>query len=219
MNEQGVSGGGRTASNAGQVPGAGQRAETASQRGPPRLNVKGTDACRGRKGLKEESAGANTQRRNQTQSRELSNVAGISGVCRETRAGEAETGPPQGRERPEAFPGRAWKTRGKAACRRVCPDPEEPAIGPSAISPPAAQLWHFYSPQERPSRWGGVGSRDPPPPAPGLKPQTLHLRAVRPTRAQDSPRPQSEQERPQISSHPPSCTEKTDREREGKQLA
>ena len=40
-----------------------------------------------------------------------------------------------GRGRPEAFPGRAWKTRGKAACRRVCPDPEEPVTGPSVHLP------------------------------------------------------------------------------------
>lgn len=95
-------------------------------------------------------------------------MAGISGVGR----GRS----PAGEGQPKAFPGRAWKTRAEAACSRVCPNPEEPVIGPPVISPSAAQLWHFCSPQECQSATGRVATTT----SYWVQPQRLHLRAVRP---------------------------------------
>lgn len=113
LNEQGGEWcGSQTASNASQGQGTGQRTETASQRGPPRLDVKGTIGGGGRTDLRGESAGANTQRRNQTQSRDSRAWLASQGwQGNEGRRGRHRSPAVEGR--PEAFPGRAWKTRAR----------------------------------------------------------------------------------------------------------
>lgn len=132
---------------------------------------------RGRKGPKEESAGANTQRRNQARSCKLSSVARISGAYREMRAGEAKAGAPAGKEVTRGFSMSLAHLQAQPALGRGGPadgavlTQKRPVFSLSIISPPATQLWHFFSSPPATSSThrnvrsmaGRAGSRDAPP--------------------------------------------------------
>lgn len=174
LNEQGGEWwGSQTDSNVSQGQGAGQRAETASQRGPPQLDVKGTNGGGGRTDLRGESAGTNTQRRNQTRSRDCRAWLASRGWqgnegCRGRHRSPAAEG------QPEAFPGRAWKTRVRRLAavsvltREGLPSvrlssPRRPlSSGTSAASRRVSQRWGGWAPGTHHRRLLGSTTDTPP---------------------------------------------------------
>lgn len=174
LNEQGGEWwGSQTDSNVSQGQGAGQRAETASQRGPPQLDVKGTNGGGGRTDLRGESAGTNTQRRNQTRSRDCRAWLASRGWqgnegCRGRHRSPAAEG------QPEAFPGRAWKTRARRLAavsvltREGLPSvrlssPRRPlSSGTSAARRRVSQRWGGWAPGTHHRRLLGSTTDTPP---------------------------------------------------------